>query len=227
MRIEDLTKSDIEGMDKEELQTLRNRFLQMNEKWWGSPFWPDCSEAVALAKYRMLMDEYKKREIRFIRMEIDRALVGVIFEEISKGELGKEIEKTRDDTEQLSKFVKFVGVQKADKNPERIVMGIVYEPDTEDSQGDWATEEEIRKAAYTFMESEQAFKINHDADAAIHILESYIAPVDFTVGEEQVKKGSWLLGSRVVDEDVWEKIETGVYSGYSMAGDALRIEESV
>ncbi len=307
MRIEDIKRSDIEKMDIEELQTLRNRFLQMNEKWWGSPFWPDCSEAVCLEKYRMVSDEFKKREIFFLRKDIDRALVGMIFEEISKSkpvdiskpypnqhacqlrdpgdfedgsirtmerehdekeynvlmgklegqttmteqayrydkdtwdvddarahckdhdgkfEAAKETEKT-EGKEQFSKYVKFVGVQKDEKNPERFVMGIVYEPDTKDSEGDWATAEEIRQAAYTFMESGQIYKINHDKGASIHVLESFIAPVDYEVEGEQVKKGSWLLGSRVLDDDIWEKIEKGELTGYSMAGEALRVEEPV
>lgn len=311
MKIEKLTKSDIGAMDKEELQTLRNRFLQIDEKWWGNPFWPDCTKAEALQKYRLLRDEMAERGILFVRKEIDRALFGVIAAEISefsksepvdiskpypnfhacrlkkpgdfkegsirtvkrkhdgkeysvlmgkldgestmteqayryhkdswdkadarahckdhdgKFEAAKEVEKSVDDERgKFDKFVKFVGIEKTEKNPEHFVMGIVYEPDTKDSQDDWATEDEIRQAAYSFMESDQVYKINHDDNASIHVLESFIAPVDYDVGDEHVKKGSWLLGSRVVAEDVWEKVETGVYKGYSMAGDALRIVES-
>ncbi len=85
-RIEDLKKSEIEAMDIDGLHTLRNRFVQMNEKWWGSEFWPDCTEEVAPQKYRLLMDEYQERELIFIPKEIDRALFGVIAKEISESE---------------------------------------------------------------------------------------------------------------------------------------------
>lgn len=307
MRIEDIKRSDIKAMDVEELQTLRNRFLQMNEKWWSSPFWPDCSEAVCLEKYRMVSDEFIRREIFFIRKKIDRALFGVVADEISKSEnvdiskpfpnqhacllndsddfedgtirtmerehdekkysvlMGKlegetsmteqsyRYDKDTWDTddalahckdhegkfeaaskaeksegkEPFSKYVKFVGITKAEDNPERFLMGVVYEPDAKDSYGDWATAEEIRQAAYTFMESGQVYKINHDAEASIHVLESFIAPVDYEVAGEQVKKGSWLLGSRVLDDGIWEKIEKGELTGYSMAGEALRVEDPV
>lgn len=304
-RIENITKADMEGMDAKQLHSLRNRFLQINEKWFSDPAWPDCSEEDCLQKYQILVDEMKKRDLIFAIKPIDRALFGLLAKRIAtsepvdiskpypnfhacqlkppgsfkdksfrtvyrkhdgkkyavimgklKGESSmteqtyrydKEIWDTDDarahckdhdgkfeaakvekaeDKEQFSKFVKFVGVQKADKNPERIVMGIVYEPDTKDSQGDWANEDEIREAAYSFMESEQVYKINHEGSgASIRVLESFIAPVDYELEGEKVKKGSWMLGSRVVDEDVWEKIESGELTGYSMAGMALRIEE--
>ena len=60
---------------------------------------------------------------------------------------------------------------------EQIVYGIVYEPDTVDSQGDQANAEEIRKAAYSFMENAQTFKVMHKGrPVKVKILESYIAP---------------------------------------------------
>jgi len=121
-------------------------------------------------------------------------------------------------------LVKFIDIRKDDAE-ERIVYGIVYEPDEDDKQGDWASEEEIRLAAYSFMESEQLFKINHSKNASgIHVLESFLAPVDFDVGEENVKKGSWVLASRINDDLVWEGIKKGDYTGYSMAGSGIRIQ---
>ena len=107
------------------------------------------------------------------------------------------------------------------KADEHIVCGIVYEPDTVDAQGDEASEDEIRKAAYRFMEEAHEFKINHKGKAVdIKVLESYIAPQDLTIAKQKVKKGSWVLITHVVDDGIWKDIKDGKLTGYSMAGTA-------
>lgn len=105
------------------------------------------------------------------------------------------------------------------KTDEHIVCGVVYEPDTEDSQGDMASEEEIRKACYDFMQKVQVFKVEHEGTAVdVDILENYIAPSDVVIANQLVKKGSWVMVARVNDEDVWQAIKKGEITGLSMAG---------
>lgn len=105
------------------------------------------------------------------------------------------------------------------KGDERIVYGIVYEPDTVDAQGDQANAEEIKKAAYLFMENVQQFKVMHKGkNVKVKILENYIAPVDFTIEKRNVKKGSWVLVTRILDKKLWKEIKAGKLTGYSMAG---------
>lgn len=118
--------------------------------------------------------------------------------------------------EEIEKDIELVPIEKGD---EHIVYGIVYEPDTKDVQGDQANADEIKKAAYNFMEHVQTFKVMHKGEKVkIKILENYIAPVDFTVGKRKVKKGSWVLVTRVLDKQVWKDIKAGKITGYSMAG---------
>lgn len=120
------------------------------------------------------------------------------------------------EAEEIEKDIELIPIEKGD---EHIVYGIVYEPDTEDAQGDQATAAEIKKAAYNFMEHVQTFKVMHKGKKVkIRILENYIAPVDFTIGKRKVKKGSWMLVTRVLDEQVWKDIKAGKLTGYSMAG---------
>ena len=33
-------------------------------------------------------------------------------------------------------------------------------------------------------------------------------------------KGAWVLVTKVLDDDIWEKIQKGVITGYSLAGSA-------
>jgi len=130
-------------------------------------------------------------------------------------------------TEDLSKFgekkfeveVPVVPVLKAVKEDEHIVYGIVYEPDEVDAQGDEANAEEIRKAAYKYMEEVQTFKVMHKGrNVKVRILENYLAPVDFTIEGKSIKKGSWVLVTRILDKKIWKAIKKGKLTGYSMAG---------
>jgi len=108
------------------------------------------------------------------------------------------------------------------KKDEQIVCGVVYEPDTTDAQGDEATVEEIRKAAFDFMEKGQKFKAFHEGKPInVNVLESYLAPVDFRgANGDLVRKGSWILTTRILDKPIWMAIKSGEIAGYSMAGRA-------
>lgn len=118
--------------------------------------------------------------------------------------------------EEIEKDIELVPVEKGD---EHIVYGVVYEPDTVDAQGDQANAEEIKKAAYDFMEHVQTFKVMHKGKKVkIKILENFIAPVNFTIAKRTIKKGSWVLVTRVLDSKVWKDIKAGKLTGYSMAG---------
>jgi DNA adenine methylase len=127
-----------------------------------------------------------------------------------------------EDFEDGETFEKTIPIFKTDADEdEHIVAGIVYEPDTIDAQGDEASEEEIRKAAYRFMEDGVEFKVNHKGKPVeVTVLESYIAPQDLLIAKQKVKKGSWVLITRVVDDDIWQDIKDGKLTGYSMAGTA-------
>jgi hypothetical protein len=108
------------------------------------------------------------------------------------------------------------------KEDEHIVGGIVYEPDIVDGQGDWASEEDIQEAAYYFMENSQQFKVRHkgEPNSLIKILESYIVPAGFRIDGKLVKKGSWYLTLRILDEEVWREVKEGKLTGFSLAGTA-------
>lgn len=138
---------------------------------------------------------------------------------LEKVEMVNEEDSSKLGEKKFEKMVPIVPLlAKADKD-ERIVYGIVYEPDEEDSQGDEANAEEIRKAAYQFMEEVQTFKVMHKGKKVkVRILENYIAPVDFTIEGKSVKKGSWVLVTRILDAKIWKAIKKGKLTGYSMAG---------
>ncbi len=108
---------------------------------------------------------------------------------------------------------------------ERMVYGVVMEPDTVDTQGDWATAEEIRKAAHSYLEYKQHQGVMHkffNFGKKLRIMESYIAPVDFQMEGERVKQGSWIMATRVDDDGLWQAVKDGKLTGYSIGGTGKR-----
>lgn len=117
---------------------------------------------------------------------------------------------------------------------EQIVSGVVYEPYVKDSQGDYAEPDEIRKAAYGFMENAFNLGINHDKNSIVfgfsdlshgRILESYIAPCDFDLecsdgSLGHITKGTWMMTTKIRDSQIWKRIRDGNITGYSLAGTA-------
>lgn len=107
---------------------------------------------------------------------------------------------------------------------ERYVLGVVLEPDVVDSQGDHYNAAEVRKAAHYWMENQGALGRQHEeiVTGKLKVLENYVAPVDFEIGTESVKKGTWLMAIRVVDDGLWTAVKAGSYSGFSIGGTAIR-----
>lgn len=119
-------------------------------------------------------------------------------------------------------------IAKADVE-QRLVYGIVLEPDEVDTQGDTISEAGIQKTAHGFLakynrESEMGHMHQHLGDIGVDLIESFIAPMDFTLGEEPVKKGSWLIGVKVNDDKLWSDVKTGKLTGFSVAGIATILD---
>lgn len=132
-------------------------------------------------------------------------------------------------SEEQPNFEKPVKVIKSDDEAERLVYGIVYEPDTIDAHGDFADAKTIEKAAHEFMLKYRQIDKNHDFVAGVgEVVESYIAPADMELNGEPVKKGTWILTTKA-DEETWEAVKKGEFQGYSLAGIAETevIEEEV
>lgn len=107
---------------------------------------------------------------------------------------------------------------------ERFVLGVVLEPDVVDGQDDTYTAEEVRKTAHFWMEKFGQLKLMHKGEALedrVKILESYISPSTFVLDGETIKKGTWLLAVRVIDEPLWVAVKEGRLTGFSIGGTAL------
>lgn len=109
------------------------------------------------------------------------------------------------------------------------VTGIVYEPMEEDSQGNYMTAEEITKAAYWFAKNGDKVDLQHSFEPLDNatVVENWVAKADFKIGDEVINKGTWLMTVEVSDESVWEGIEKGEITGFSMGGIGNYSEEDV
>ncbi|MBU0650251.1 hypothetical protein KKG63_03610 [Patescibacteria group bacterium] len=106
----------------------------------------------------------------------------------------------------------------------QIVWGVVYEPDKVDTQGDFASAEEIEKAAHQFLEGYNQVGLMHNESLSkkANVVENYLAPIDFILGEGKVKKGAWVMAVHIVDNDIWEQVKKGELNAFSMGGISQR-----
>ncbi|MCY8085975.1 XkdF-like putative serine protease domain-containing protein [Bacillus inaquosorum] len=132
-------------------------------------------------------------------------------------------------SEKQPDFQKEVKVLAKEADEQKLVYGIVYEPDTVDAHGDFMTAAEIEKAAHGFLKDAREIDKQHDFKGGVGaVVESYVAPADFEMNGETIKKGSWVLVTKA-SEEIWEEIKKGEITGYSMAGvaDIAKQEEPV
>jgi hypothetical protein len=123
---------------------------------------------------------------------------------------------------------RFIIAKAEDTGEERYVFGIVLEPEVRDAQGDIYSTEEIRQACFKYMEAFRGNTYMHDnhIEGKVVILENYLAPDDFAIGEESIKKGTWLQAYRIADDDIWELCKKGELDGFSIGGSAVRTPET-
>jgi hypothetical protein len=125
-------------------------------------------------------------------------------------------------------FTTFGRIIKADADS-HYVTGIVYEPMVEDTQGNYMTEEEITKAAYWFAKNGNQVDLQHcfeKCDGA-SVVESYVAKCDMEIEGQKIKKGTWLMTMEISDDGVWDSIQKGDITGFSMGGMGVYSEEDV
>jgi DNA adenine methylase len=114
-----------------------------------------------------------------------------------------------------------------DRGEQRFVLGVVLEPETVDAQEDIYSAEEVRKVAHRFLEEFRGLGLMHQVpvNGQVKIVESYVALDDMRVGGEDVKKGTWLLGVHVLSDELWAKVKSGDFTGFSIGGSARRYPE--
>lgn len=91
-----------------------------------------------------------------------------------------------------------------------------------DDTDEWASADEILKAAHQFMRNGALINhMHHDLAPFGTVVENAVAQTDFTVGSELIKSGSWYIAIEPSPEGK-VLIENDELGGVSVQGDALR-----
>ena len=114
-----------------------------------------------------------------------------------------------------------------ERGEDRFVLGVVLEPETVDAQDDIYSAEEVRKVAHRFLEEFRGLGLMHQVpvNGQVKIVESYLAPEDLRIGDQDVKQGTWLFGVHVLSDELWAKVKSGELTGFSIGGSARRVPE--
>jgi len=117
--------------------------------------------------------------------------------------------------------------------PERFVFGFVLVPGVVDKQKDTVTPEEIRRGMFSWMVKGHQEGIQHQqaANGRALMIENYQAIVGFTIPVAKtttgkavkVPEGSWMQGWLVVDDELWEQVQAGDMTGFSIGGHGKRV----
>lgn len=104
----------------------------------------------------------------------------------------------------------------------RLLTGVVLEPDDVDAHYDTIPADVIETAAHEFLaeynKSTNLGLQHEDMDPPLHLVESWIVPIDLVLGDTTVKKGSWVITVKVDDDELWQSVKDGKYTGFSIGG---------
>ena len=116
----------------------------------------------------------------------------------------------------------------------RLVTGVVYSPCSPDfcevdAQDDVMKRDELERVAHNFLanvaKGAAIIDAHHTGPAVADVVESYLAPVDFTAGDprQQIAKGTWIMTVRVNDAATWQGVQSGELNAFSIGGTADRV----
>lgn len=122
--------------------------------------------------------------------------------------------------------IKAALLKKSLNEEKRLATFLVLEPQdedyiTSDLHGDWYDRDTVEDACHSFNRFCRKANLFHLVDTtAFEFVESYITESDMLIGEEPIKKGSWLAKIYVNKSDVgdlvWESIKSFEFNGLSV-----------
>lgn len=108
-----------------------------------------------------------------------------------------------------------------------IVYGIVYAPDSIDTDDEYTTADEIVKAAYSFMKGRNTTNVDKEhtfKNEKAFVAESWIVKANDAIFPNE-PVGSWAVAIKLEDEELKKGVKDGDIAGISMAGTATKVED--
>lgn len=124
-------------------------------------------------------------------------------------------------------YARNIEIKKSD-DEQGIIYGIVYAPNEEDTDGDYANADEILKASYSFMKSRHTTNVDKDHTFDVEkafVAESWIVKSNDSVFPDE-PEGSWAVAIKLEDDELKKSVKDGDIAGISMAGTATKEEEA-
>ena len=122
--------------------------------------------------------------------------------------------------------IKASPIVKSLNEEKRLATFLVLEPQdddltTTDLHGSWYNADTVEDACHSFNRFCRKANLFHLVDTtSFEFVESYITEAEVTIGEEVIKKGSWLAKIYVTKSEsgnlVWESIKSGEFNGLSV-----------
>lgn len=103
---------------------------------------------------------------------------------------------------------------------ERVVFAEVLIPKVANVFGDYWSAAAIRDAAYEYMRLGFGIDVEHDnvdRTGDTYVVESFIA----RPGDPNFIEGAWVVGMKVVSDDLWDKVLNNEINGYSYEATVL------
>lgn len=124
-----------------------------------------------------------------------------------------------------TRFQKTVDIKAVDAD-ERTATGVVLEPDTLDHQGDFLRAD----AVANFHSDDPETGVMHAAfpDDAAELTRNEVLADDDEIDGENFEAGQWVVTREYTDDDLWQLVDDGVLTGFSIGGeitDAIEHEE--
>ena len=151
----------------------------------------------------------------------------ILFEPASKAKKDDQEEILEDVMNEDSPSFKFI---KKDKK-EHIISGIVIATDEIDAEEEFITEEDIYKANISYMTKlsggmvgstishTKRLQLGHQ----LALIENYIAPQNLKLGDQKIKKGSWIQSYKIFDADLWDMVEEEEIVGFSIGAEVEKV----
>ena len=108
----------------------------------------------------------------------------------------------------------------------RIVYAEVYAPNTLDTYGEFMLPEHVEEMAHKFMrlQLDSVIDTNHDnVPNGSYPIESWVA----RAGDPDFTEGAWVMGIKVPDAEVWDKVLKGDLNGFSFEAMVNLVEYDV
>lgn len=115
-------------------------------------------------------------------------------------------------------------LSKATDNLLKQVTYVAMRANSTDSQGDFTSEEEVRKAKESFnkaLKKKNMSNLMHLYKTdSFEVIESYCSLAEMQIGDDKVYKGDWLITLQLFDDDLMNGILKGDFVGLSIGARA-------